>query len=125
MNIITLFSYLRILTHFDPSIQSSQTPALQTTPSAKPNQTATKSTPGTPIGPPIIGFSATFSRHDGLALGKIFQKIVFHSDFLDMIKAQWCKYLAAFHHNAQIWIPNHLDDLTGFAMSVSQAFARA
>jgi len=39
---------------------------------------------------PIIGFSATFSRHDGLALGSVFERIVYHRDFLEMIKEQWC-----------------------------------
>ncbi|KAJ7125631.1 P-loop containing nucleoside triphosphate hydrolase protein [Mycena crocata] len=38
---------------------------------------------------PIIGFSATFSRHDGLALGSVFDRIVYHRDFLEMIKEQW------------------------------------
>jgi ATP-dependent helicase IRC3 len=39
---------------------------------------------------PIIGFSATFSRHDGVALGSVFERIVYHRDFLEMIKEQWC-----------------------------------
>jgi ATP-dependent helicase IRC3 len=38
---------------------------------------------------PIIGVSATFSRHDGLALGSVFEQIVYHHDFLSMIKDQW------------------------------------
>jgi ATP-dependent helicase IRC3 len=38
---------------------------------------------------PIIGFSATFSRHDGLALGSVFERIVYHRDFLEMIEEQW------------------------------------
>jgi ATP-dependent helicase IRC3 len=38
---------------------------------------------------PIIGFSATFSRHDGLSLGSVFQEIVYHRDFLTMIREQW------------------------------------
>ena len=38
---------------------------------------------------PIIGFSATFSRHDGLALGSVFQRVVYHRDFLEMIREQW------------------------------------
>lgn len=38
---------------------------------------------------PIIGFSATFSRHDGLALGRVFDRIVFHQDFLSMIEEKW------------------------------------
>ncbi|KAG6851171.1 hypothetical protein H0H93_015181 [Arthromyces matolae] len=37
---------------------------------------------------PVIGFSATFSRHDGLALGSVFERIVYHRDFLEMIKEQ-------------------------------------
>jgi len=42
-----------------------------------------------PCDVPIIGFSATFSRHDGLALGSVFEKIVYHRDVLEMIKEQW------------------------------------
>ncbi|KAF8272905.1 P-loop containing nucleoside triphosphate hydrolase protein [Lactarius quietus] len=38
---------------------------------------------------PVFGFSATFSRHDGLALGSVFEQIVYHRDFLDMIKERW------------------------------------
>jgi len=38
---------------------------------------------------PIIGFSATFSRHDGLALGRVFDRIVWHRDLLDMIEEKW------------------------------------
>ena len=38
---------------------------------------------------PIIGFSATFSRHDGLALGSVFERIVYHRNFLEMIKEEW------------------------------------
>jgi ATP-dependent helicase IRC3 len=38
---------------------------------------------------PILGFTATFSRTDGLALGTIFEKIVYHSDWLSMIKGGW------------------------------------
>lgn len=40
-------------------------------------------------GVPIVGFSATFSRHDGLALGTVFERIVYHRDFLEMIKENW------------------------------------
>ncbi|PCH33701.1 nucleoside triphosphate hydrolase protein [Wolfiporia cocos MD-104 SS10] len=38
---------------------------------------------------PILGFSATFGRHDGLALGSVFEQIVYHRDFLEMISDQW------------------------------------
>lgn len=38
---------------------------------------------------PIVGFTATFERADGLALGKIFETIAWHVEWLDMIKAGW------------------------------------
>ncbi|KAH7104237.1 P-loop containing nucleoside triphosphate hydrolase protein [Auriculariales sp. MPI-PUGE-AT-0066] len=38
---------------------------------------------------PILGFSATFNRHDGLALNAVFDRIVYHRDLLEMIKEEW------------------------------------
>jgi len=35
------------------------------------------------------GSPATFSRHDCLALGSAFDRIVYHQDVLDAIKEQW------------------------------------
>ena len=35
------------------------------------------------------GSPATFSRHDRLALGSAFDRIVYHQDVLDVIKEQW------------------------------------
>lgn len=72
-------SYRYILSRFDSSIK---------------NPKAGKASPpeaGEVVNPrvPIIGFSATFSRHDGLALGAVFDRIVYHRDFLEMIKEQW------------------------------------
>ncbi|KIM25467.1 hypothetical protein M408DRAFT_74291 [Serendipita vermifera MAFF 305830] len=64
-------SYLSILSYFDPKISEEQGTEVE---SSK---------------VPIIGFSATFGRHDGRALGRIFQEIVYHKDFLQMIKDQW------------------------------------
>ncbi|ODV93930.1 hypothetical protein PACTADRAFT_51675 [Pachysolen tannophilus NRRL Y-2460] len=40
-------------------------------------------------GIPIIGFSATVQRHDKIPLGKIFEKVVFNKDLLDMITENW------------------------------------
>jgi ATP-dependent helicase IRC3 len=37
----------------------------------------------------IMGFSATFSRHDGLALNSVFDHIVYHVDFVNMIEQGW------------------------------------
>lgn len=66
--------YRRILSFFHPEVQC---PENDTYP--RPAQEAV----------PIFGFSATFSRHDGLALGSVFERIVYHRDFLEMIKEQW------------------------------------
>lgn len=38
---------------------------------------------------PIVGFSATFSRHDGMALGTVYEEIVYHKDFLAMMDEKW------------------------------------
>lgn len=43
-----------------------------------------------PVQVPIVGFSATFSRHDGTALGTVYDEIVFHKDFLAMMDEKWC-----------------------------------
>ena len=66
--------YRRILSHFSDAIQ---------------NPDATAPAPVLAYKIPILGFSATFSRHDGLALGSVFEKLVYHEDFLQMIKDQW------------------------------------
>lgn len=39
---------------------------------------------------PIVGFSATFSRHDTLALSAVFEEIVFHRDVGYMLEEGWC-----------------------------------
>jgi ATP-dependent helicase IRC3 len=66
--------YRRILSFFHPEVHCPENHTC-----ARPAQEAV----------PIFGFSATFSRHDGLALGSVFERIVYHRDFLDMIKEQW------------------------------------
>ena len=70
--------YRRILSHFDPAVKN----------------------PDDGFEPPVLshripicGFSATFSRHDGLALGSVFEEIVYHKDVVEMIKDQWCAYI--------------------------------
>ena len=67
-----------MLSNFDPNIR---------------NPDATVIPPTLSHNIPIIGFSATFSRHDGLALGSVFERIVYHRDFLEMIKEQWLIYI--------------------------------
>ncbi|KAJ6604602.1 P-loop containing nucleoside triphosphate hydrolase protein [Mycena vulgaris] len=67
-------SYRRLLSNFDPDIKH---PDADFKPPVLPHKI------------PILGFSATFSRHDGLALGSVFDRIVYHRDFLEMIKEQW------------------------------------
>lgn len=39
---------------------------------------------------PLLAFTATWGRADGLALGKVFEKIVWHADWLDMVRGKWC-----------------------------------
>ena len=70
-----MHSYRSILSRIDPAIKHPDNVEPPTT------------TVGYRV--PILGFSATFSRHDGLALGSVFEEIVYHRDFLEMIKEQW------------------------------------
>lgn len=77
-----LCRYRRLLSYFDPNIKNPD-------PEFKPPALLHKI--------PIIGFSATFSRHDGLALGSVFERIVYHLDFLAMIKEQWCAFPSCVH----------------------------
>ncbi|KAE8270069.1 hypothetical protein A4X09_0g2281 [Tilletia walkeri] len=69
-------SYISILSYFDPQV-------------GVPLQKRTDKDSEQSSGIPIIGFSATFARHDGIALGKVFQRIVYHKDFLEMVNAKW------------------------------------
>lgn len=39
--------------------------------------------------PILVGVSATFSRFDGLRLGKAIDEIVYHKDYVDMIGEKW------------------------------------
>ncbi|KAI5293108.1 hypothetical protein KEM52_005827 [Ascosphaera acerosa] len=39
--------------------------------------------------PVLVGVSATFSRFDGLKLGALIDYIVYHKDYIDMIKDRW------------------------------------
>lgn len=86
-------SYLAVLSHFHTDVQSAR---------ERPSLYEEKDRV------PIFGFSATFSRHDGVSLGHVFEEIVFHKDFLDMIDEQW-----------QVYPP----DLTGFVLYDSRLFA--
>ena len=74
---IGLRSYMSILSHFDPSITS-----------LDPDEPSS--------GVPIIGFSATFGRHDGLALGAVFDHIVYHHELSDMIRDKWFGFMPPF-----------------------------
>ena len=76
-------SYRHILSRFNSNIKGLH--AVKGTEEEAANLTAAP----TNCNVPIIGFSATFSRHDGLALGSVFDRIVYHRDFLDMIREEW------------------------------------
>ncbi|KAG8916856.1 hypothetical protein FRC01_002836, partial [Tulasnella sp. 417] len=73
-------SYLKVLSYFNSGIAPT---------AALPTVSDPSSSKSTPPNVPVVGFSATFSRHDGSALGRVFQSIVYHQDFLDMMKDQW------------------------------------
>ncbi|GAA6042342.1 hypothetical protein JCM8097_003857 [Rhodosporidiobolus ruineniae] len=38
---------------------------------------------------PMLAFTATWGRADGLALGKVWERIVYHAEWIDMIDASW------------------------------------
>lgn len=81
-------SYVRLLSHFDGDVGLSRDERRERR--AKEDDAVADAAVSTaPPRIPIIGFSATFSRHDGLALGRIFDRIVYHRDFLEMIDEQW------------------------------------
>ncbi|KAL0951262.1 hypothetical protein HGRIS_007976 [Hohenbuehelia grisea] len=91
-------SYRSLLSYFDPAIRApdktSRSPTSPSSPSVPAPTITSADKPLQPLSPsspsiPIIGFSATFSRHDSLALGSVFERIVYHRDFLAMIKEQW------------------------------------
>ncbi|BGP21141.1 uvrABC complex, subunit B [Rhodotorula toruloides] len=42
---------------------------------------------------PLIAFTATWGRSDGIALGKVFEKIVWHGEWLDMVRGKWLSQL--------------------------------
>ncbi|KAH6917519.1 DEAD box family helicase [Coprinopsis sp. MPI-PUGE-AT-0042] len=75
-------SYRKLLSQFHCDIR----PKVQTVDAEKQAQDLT---PEHDHRVPIIGFSATFSRHDGLALGSVFEEIVYHRDFLEMMAEEW------------------------------------
>lgn len=88
-------SYISLLANFDPEVGLSrdERKEAQARQAAAAAHGTSFSLPGAPTTDqrriPIIGFSATFSRHDGLALGRVFDRIVYHRDFLEMIDEQW------------------------------------
>ncbi|WFD06715.1 Putative ATP-dependent helicase IRC3 [Malassezia vespertilionis] len=75
----TSTSYLRVLSHFHNQVRTQQAPEAERDAGMPPMHPRV----------PIIGFSATFSRHDGYALGNVYDQIVFHKDFLAMIQEAW------------------------------------
>ncbi|KAK4046631.1 putative ATP-dependent helicase IRC3 [Microbotryomycetes sp. JL201] len=111
-------SYLAILQRFDPRIESRVAQADQSRfndelvaneiapassvhgPATETGELMPRRTPmqaqvderGRPC-VPLLAFTATWGRADGLALGKIFQKIVWHGEWLDMIKGSWLSQL--------------------------------
>lgn len=67
-------SYLKLLNHFHCDVRTAA---------------AEPSSPHLTSRVPIIGFTATFSRHDQLALSHAFEEVVFHQDVVDMLSEGW------------------------------------
>lgn len=67
-------SYLKVLEHF--GLTENPDPTFE-------------ALPGMATKPVLVGVSATMSRHDGMALGKVLDYIVYHRDYVDMISAEW------------------------------------
>lgn len=74
-------SWRIVLNHFDSNIWVEN--------GDKEEESQASSSSGIVQSAPIIGFSATFSRHDGLSLGSVFEEIVYHKDILDLIDEEW------------------------------------
>lgn len=106
-------SYRHILSHFNSSIKSPHAVKC-----AEDEAVNSAVAPTTNVNVPIIGFSATFSRHDGLALGSVFDRIVYHQDFLEMIKDQWSRT------SCIVLIHTDMGSVTGYAMCGSHVSRR-
>lgn len=74
--LISCYSYIKLLSYFNSDVKS-----FDEEPTAPHSSQA--------VNVPIIGFTATFSRHDQLALSRVFQEIVYHQDVIDMLEAGW------------------------------------
>lgn len=88
----TSASYLSVLSHFNKGITPVGADAADQEGDALLDAQSPTDTAALAARPmtPVFGFSATFARHDGMALGHVFEEIVFHRDFLDMIEEKWC-----------------------------------
>ncbi|GAA96215.1 hypothetical protein E5Q_02879 [Mixia osmundae IAM 14324] len=76
-------SYRRILSHFNSRV----------VPEASPDVIEDSIATTVAADVPLIGFSATFSRHDGIGLGKVFDEIVYHKDFLEMMDEKYLSHV--------------------------------
>ncbi|UZJ56303.1 hypothetical protein CBS101457_005623 [Exobasidium rhododendri] len=92
-------SWRVVLNHFDDRIWVE---GEESSHAADSTSTSTSLKTNTHPNVPIIGFSATFSRHDGLSLGSVFEEIVFHKDILDLIDEAFLSPLRFTSIQAQI-----------------------
>jgi ATP-dependent helicase IRC3 len=74
-----IHSYIKLLSYFNAGVKCLENG------NQAPSSVPTTDQPSVPI----IGFTATFSRHDQLALSRVFQEIVYHQDVIDMLEAGW------------------------------------
>lgn len=87
-------TWRRVLEHFHPAMcqrpktqtsehGSSTAPLFGSSPDSAPSVSQQETEHNTPL----IGFSATLIRSDGLALGTVFEKIVYHNGMLDLMNS--------------------------------------
>ncbi|WRT65477.1 uncharacterized protein IL334_002420 [Kwoniella shivajii] len=95
-------SYLRLLHYFNQNV-------------ILPPSISPISPSSTPISTkvPIIGFSATFSRPDQLALSSVFEKIVFHKDISEMLDDGWLSPAKSTTVHAKLDLSNVEDNSQG------------
>lgn len=87
------YRYLNLLGYFNHAVTAKQKKSKETS-DDEPESTSSTSTLETQPDSPrpnatILGFTATFSRHDQLALSSVFEEIVYHQDVWDMLQAGW------------------------------------
>ncbi|KAL7419799.1 putative ATP-dependent helicase IRC3 [Cryptotrichosporon argae] len=83
-------SYLRLLRHFNADVAPAPAPDGAAPAPAESTHSRTHEQEHAHVySVPVVGFSATFSRHDQLALSAVFEEIVYHRELAAMLDEGW------------------------------------